>query len=49
LVFGGHAGGGLQVHLAGSVWFRGDMKFGFSPGTSLYVGFGLVYRAGGAN
>lgn len=47
LVFGGHVGGGLQIHLGGSTWFRGDMKFGFSPGTTLYIGFGLVWRLGG--
>jgi hypothetical protein len=44
LLFGGHVGGGLQTQLVGGVWFRGDMKFSFSPGTSLYVGFGLEYR-----
>lgn len=44
LIFGGHAGGGVQTHLGGSIWGRADMKFGFSPGTSLYVGFGLEYR-----
>jgi hypothetical protein len=47
LVFGGHAGGGVQMHLTGVTWFRTDMKFGFSPGTSLYIGFGLVWRLGG--
>lgn len=47
LIFGGHAGGGVQSHLTGSVWFRADMKFGFSPGTSLYIGAGLVFRLGG--
>lgn len=44
LVFGGHAGGGIQTHLSGLMWFRADMKFGFSPGTSLYIGMGLVLR-----
>lgn len=44
LVFGGHAGGGVQIHLSGAAWFRSDMKFGFSPGTSLYIGFGFVWR-----
>lgn len=47
VIFGGHAGGGLRVQMSGSVWFRGDMKFGFSPGTSLYVGCGFEYRATG--
>lgn len=46
LVFGGHAGGGVQGHLTGLVWFRADMKFGFNPGTSLYIGAGLVFRMG---
>ena len=44
VLFGGHVGGGLMAHFSGNVWFRGDMKFSFSPGTSLYVGFGLVIR-----
>jgi hypothetical protein len=46
LIFGGHAGGGIQSHLSGAAWFRADMKFGFSPGTSLYIGAGLVFRLG---
>lgn len=46
LVFGGHVGGGIQAHLSGSAWFRTDMKFSFNPGTSLYFGFGLVWRLG---
>lgn len=49
LIFGGHAGGGVMGHLSGAVWFRGDMKFGFSPGTSLYIGVGLVFRLGAAS
>ncbi|MGE0528977.1 MAG: hypothetical protein AB7P49_18110 [Bdellovibrionales bacterium] len=47
LIFGAHAGGGIQAHLTGSAGFRSDMKFGFSPGTSLYIGFGFVWRLGG--
>lgn len=46
IIFGGHAGGGIQMPLSGIAWFRADMKFGFSPGTSLYIGFGLVFRMG---
>ena len=46
VIFGGHVGGGVQAHLMGSCWFRGDMKFSFSPGTTLYFGFGLVWRLG---
>lgn len=46
VIFGGHVGGGVQAHLIGSCWFRGDMKFSFSPGTNLYFGFGLLWRLG---
>lgn len=46
LIFGGHAGGGIMAHVSGSMWFRGDMKFNFSPGTSLYIGAGFVFRLG---
>ena len=48
LIFGGHAGGGIMGHVGGPTWFRGDMKFSFSPGTSLYIGVGLVFRLGSA-
>jgi hypothetical protein len=48
LIFGGHAGGGIMGHVGGPTWFRGDMKFSFSPGTSLYIGVGLVFRLGAA-
>ncbi|MGE4130887.1 MAG: hypothetical protein AB7F86_04580 [Bdellovibrionales bacterium] len=44
LTFGGHAGGGAQLKMSGSAWFRADMKFGFNPGTSLYIGFGISWR-----
>jgi hypothetical protein len=47
LIFGGHAGGGVQIAIAGDVWIRGDMKFGLSPGNSLYIGLGFVFRFGG--
>lgn len=46
LIFGGHAGGGFKANLGGNTWFRADMKFGFSPGTSLYIGAGLEFRFG---
>jgi hypothetical protein len=49
LLFGGHVGGGVRVHVSGTMWFRTDMKFGFSPGTSLYFGFGFEWRLGGAS
>ena len=42
--FGGHVGAGIQAVMGTNVWLRTDMKFGFSPGTSLYVGFGMTYR-----
>lgn len=47
LIFGGHAGGALMMPMSSVAWFRSDMKFGFSPGTSLYIGFGIVFRIGG--
>lgn len=46
LLFGGHAGGGVKAHISGGTWFRVDMKFGFSPGTSLFIGAGFEYRFG---
>jgi hypothetical protein len=47
VMFGGHTGGGIQALLTGNVWFRGDMKFSFNPGTALYVGAGFEFRFGG--
>jgi hypothetical protein len=47
VVFGGHAGGGIMALMTGNLWFRGDMKFSFNPGTALYVGAGFVFRFGG--
>lgn len=47
LVVGGHAGGALLMHLSNICWFRTDMKFGFTPGTSLYIGAGFEFRWGG--
>lgn len=47
VMFGGHVGGGIQTLLTGSIWFRGDMKFSFNPGTALYVGAGFEFRFGG--
>jgi hypothetical protein len=47
VIFGGHAGGGVQAQLSGNLWFRGEMKFSFNPGTSLYVGGGFEFRWGG--
>ncbi len=44
VIFGGHVGGGIQALIGGITWFRADMKFGFSPGTSLFISFGFVFR-----
>jgi hypothetical protein len=49
LIFGAHAGGGMQTKLGRFTWFRADMKFAVSPGTSLYIGFGFVFRMPGGN
>lgn len=46
---GGHVGGAVMALIGGSVWFRSDMKLNINPGTSLYVGFGLVMRLGGGS
>ena len=46
--FGGHVGGGIQGHLGGSAWLRSDMKFGFSPGTSLMISLAMIWRFGDA-
>lgn len=43
--FGGHVGGGFAAHLGDLLWFRTDMKFNLNPGTALYIGFGLEWRA----
>lgn len=41
---GGHLGGGFMAEIRDRLWFRGDMKFNVNPGTSLYFGFGFVFR-----
>lgn len=41
---GGHAGGGVMSLVGGNLWFRADMKFTVSPGTSLFVNFALLFR-----
>ncbi len=41
---GGHVGGGIMSLIGGDVWFRSDMKFNINPGTSLYIGFGFLFR-----
>ena len=44
VIFGGHVGGAVQSMLGRTTWFRFDMKFGISPGTSMYIGVGFVFR-----
>lgn len=44
MIFGGHVGGGIQVRMGGTAWLRADMKFGLSPGTSMFIGLGLNFR-----
>jgi len=41
---GAHVGGGISAQIAGDLWFRSDMKFNLHPGTSLFVGFSLVFK-----
>ncbi len=41
---GGHVGGGIMALIGNDVWFRTDMKFNVNPGTSLYIGFGFIFR-----
>jgi len=48
LIFGAHTGGGVMSLLGGSTWFRADMKFGVSPGTYLFIGFGFIFRFPGS-
>jgi len=41
---GFHVGSGLLMHASDTLWFRSDLKFMASPGTSLSLLFGLVFR-----
>lgn len=41
---GWHIGGGVMQEIAGPFLLRGDFKYRFSPGTSLLVSIGVVYR-----
>lgn len=43
---GWHYGGGISQHVGGPIYFRGDFKYRFSPGNSVYVGIGFLYRFG---
>ena len=44
MIFGVHVGGGIQTMIGCMTWFRADMKFAASPGTSLFISFGFVFR-----
>lgn len=41
---GAHLGAGGLLHVANTLWLRGELKFMASPGTSLYLLFGLTFR-----
>jgi hypothetical protein len=43
--WGFHVGTGVQMHMGGPFWLRGDMKFNMNPGTALSIGFGIAIRA----
>lgn len=47
-VTGVHVGTGLMMHVADTFWLRSELKFMGGPGTSLYIGFGVVFRAPGS-
>jgi len=42
---GVHLGAGGMMLVSDTLWLRTEMKFMGGPGTSLYLGFGLVFRA----
>lgn len=42
--WGFHVGAGVEMHLGGPLYMRGDMKFNMNPGTALYIGFGVAVR-----
>lgn len=39
-----HIGTGLMMHATDTLWFRTDLKFMASPGTSLLILFGVVLK-----
>lgn len=45
---GVHIGTGLMMHIASTLWLRSELKFMAGPGTSLYLGFGVVFRSAGS-
>jgi len=40
-----HVGAGLSLHVSDTLWFRSDLKFNASPGTSLSLLFGIVFQS----
>lgn len=40
-----HVGAGLSVYASDTLWFRSDLKFNASPGTSLSLLFGIVFQS----
>lgn len=42
-----HVGAGIMMHASDTLWLRSDLCFSASPGTSLSLLFGLVFRPGG--
>ena len=53
LYLGTHFGGGFMTEIAGGVFFRTDMKMVFTPGSTMHINFGFVFRlprsGGGGN
>lgn len=39
-----HVGAAMAVMVSNTLWFRSDLKFNASPGTSMAIQFGLVFR-----
>jgi len=44
LTTGWHMGFGTETLIYGAIYFRSDVRFGFSPGRQLNVSLGLTYR-----
>lgn len=44
-VFGYHVGAGAMMSVTDNLWIRGDLKLLGSPGTSLLLLFGFVFRS----
>lgn len=39
-----HVGAAMAIMVSDTLWFRSDLKFNASPGTSMALQFGLVFR-----